>query len=312
MTQTRLSQINTVLEQAVAHARLNCEGAAAAYIPELAQVPLELTSAAITLPDGRQIHAGDALTHRFTLQSSAKLIVLAGLLELLGEDKVFSVVGAEASGDSFASLARLETHGPVPANPLINAGAIALSGHIPGRLEERLGWIEYWVERLYGSALPINQRVLASERRTGDRNRSIAYLLRQHGIIEGSVDECLEGYFALCSIEGNVLAASRFAAVLANGGIAPDGARVLSARTTANVVALMATCGMYNESGDHLRRIGLPAKSGVSGVVIAVASGRGGIAVASPRVNNKGGSVRGHMMLEQISRDLGWHFALHS
>ncbi len=304
------SRVAEVLERAVARARENEEGEPASYIPELANAPLDAVSAAITLRDATVIRTGDE-DHKFTFQSSAKLLVLAGLLEERGEDKVFEVVGKEPSGGGFASLARLETHGPIPANPLINPGAIALSGMLEGHLEDRIAWIEKWSEKLYGKTLPIHQRVLASERRTGDRNRSIAYFLKANGKIAGEVDDVLEAYFALCSIEGGVEEASRLAAVLATGGIAPEsGERVLSARTASTVVAIMATCGMYDESGAYLCATGLPAKSGVSGVIVAVATGRGGIAVASPRLNKKGGSVRGHAVLRELSRELGWHLAL--
>ena len=129
-------------------------------------------------------------------------------------------------------------------------------------------------------------------------------------MLSGPVDDVLEMYFALCSLEASVVEAARLAAILAAGGIAPGGERVLSARTASTVVAIMATCGMYDESGAHLVATGLPAKSGVSGVIVAVAPGRAGIAVFSPRINQKGGSVRGHQMLSHLSAALGWHFAL--
>ncbi len=299
-----------ILHHAVEHARTLDHGAPASYIPQLAHANPEATSAAITLPDGTCLTAGDAETHRFTLQSSAKLILLAGLVEERGEAQVFQRVGAEPSGASFASVARLETHSPVPANPLINSGAIALSGLLDGNLEDRVAWIEGWAERLCNTRMSINHRVLTSERRTGDRNRAIAYLLRQNGIITGDVDQILEFYFTLCSIESTVREPSHLAAVLARGGVAPGGDQVLSRQTAGCLVSLMVTCGMYDESGRHLLDTGLPAKSGVSGVIVAVAPRRAGIAVSSPRVNEKGGSIRGHAILRRLSRDLGWHFAL--
>jgi glutaminase len=304
-------RIEAALEAAVARAREDRGGEIATYIPELAHADPEALSAAVVLPDARVITAGSSAAHRFTYQSSAKLVLLAGLLEERGEDEVFRVVGTEPSGGGFASLARLETHGPIPANPLINPGAIALASLLAGNLEDRLGWIERWAARLYGAELPINQRVLASERRTGDRNRSIAYFLKASGVIDGDVDEVLEVYFALCSIEGGVVEAAHLAAVLARGGARPgDGERLVSRRTASTIVALMATCGMYDESGSYLVATGLPAKSGVSGVIVAVATDRAGIAVSSPRLNKKGGSVRGHAVLAELSRALDWHFAL--
>jgi len=304
-------QIQTVLDAAVDKARRNVAGQPADYIPELARVPLEATSAGVMLCDGTRLVSGDASTHRFSFQSTAKLLVLLGLLEERGPVEVFSTVGSEPSGDNFASLARLETHGPMPPNPLVNSGAIALCGQLAGSLERRVAWVERWAERLYGTRIPIDERVRESENSAADRNRAIAHYLKHGGILTGSVDETLHVYFSLCALTGSVAEAAHLPALLANGGIAPGGgARVLSRRSVAIAVSIMATCGMYNESGNYLVATGMPAKSGVSGVIVAVVPGRAGIAVASPRLNEKGGSVRGHLMLRELSRRLGWHFAL--
>jgi glutaminase len=303
-------RIQGALDRSVSSARGLNEGAPAGYIPELARADLTATSAAVTLMDGTTLLAGDHATHRFTLQSSAKLVVLAGLLEERDKDEVFTVVGKEPSGGGFSSIARLETHGPMPANPLVNAGAIALCGLLEGNLEERLGWIERWIERLYGERLPINARVLASERRTGDKNRALAYMLKASGVLRGSVDEVLETYFSLCSFEAGVEQVARLGGTLATEGVHPvSRRRVLSREASSVVTSIMATCGMYDESGDYLVNTGLPAKSGVSGVIVAVAPGRGGIAVSSPCINAKGGSVRGHRILRELAHQLGWHFA---
>jgi glutaminase len=311
MPVTDPEQIQAVLDTAVARARRNREGAPADYIPELAGVSLEMTSAAVTLVDGTRIVSGDAATHRFTFQSAAKLLTLAALLEERGPVEVFRVVGFEPSGDNFASVARLETHGPVPANPLINAGAIALCGQLPGTVEDRVAWLSHWAERLYGARLPIDENVRLSERASADRNRAIAYFLKHGGILRGAVDETLDVYFALCSLTGSVVEASHLPAVLAHAGRLPGTHdRVLSPATVAIVVSLMATCGMYNESGNYLVATGMPAKSGVSGVIVAVVPGVGGVAVSSPRLNDKGGSIRGHLILRELSRHLAWHFAL--
>lgn len=301
--------MQAILDRIVEEARTLSDGAPASYIPELANAPLEATSLAVMTPDGHPYHAGD-IGHRFTLQSSAKLLLLAGLLEERGVSEVLSVVGVEPTGGSFSSVAWLEQHGPKPANPLVNAGAIALCAQLQGNLEDRLAWMERWCERLYGSSLRVNPRVLASERRTGDRNRSIAWFLKGAGMIKAPVEEVLEVYFTLCSYEASVQEAVRLPAVLAAQGRAPGSMQpILSPQTAAAMVAIMATCGLYDESGAHLVETGLPAKSGVSGVIVAVSPGRAGIAVSSPRVNAKGGSVRGHYMLREISKRLGWHFA---
>jgi glutaminase len=304
-------QIRVALELAVERARRNREGRPASYIPELATAPLETTSAAITLCGGARVVAGDAATHRFSFQSAAKLLTLAALLEERGPVEVFKVVGSEPSGDDFASVARLETHGPMPANPLINSGAIALCGQIPGSVEQRVAWLVRWAERLYGGPIEIDEPLRASERRSADRNRALAYFLKHSGILRGDVNETLDVYFALCSLTATVNEASYLPALLAHAGCRPGtGERVLSKATVAIVVSLMATCGMYNESGNYLVATGMPAKSGVSGVIVAVVPGVAGVAVSSPRLNEKGGSVRGHLILRELSRRLAWHFAL--
>lgn len=309
--QEELERIQGVLDAAVEKARRNSSGAPADYIPELASVPLERTSAAVMLASGERLSAGDAPGHQFSFQSSAKLLPLIGLLEERGPVEVFEMVGSEPSGDSFGSVARLETHGPKPANPLINSGAIALCGQLPGNVEKRVAWLQRWAERLYGAPIPIDERVRESERHTADRNRSIAYFLKHGGVLTGDVDDTLSVYFALCSLTGTVREASYLPAILANGGIVPGtDKRVIGKQTVAIVVSIMATCGMYNESGNYLVATGMPAKSGVSGVIVAVVPGVAGVAVSSPRLNEKGGSVRGHLILRQLSRNLGWHFAL--
>jgi glutaminase len=310
MPEPDLLAIQAVLAAAVEKSRRNREGEQARYIPELANAPPEQTSAAIQLTSGELCVAGDP-DHAFTFQSSAKLLTLIGLLEERGPVEVFNIVGSEPSGDSFGSVARLETHGPKPPNPLVNSGAIALCGLLEGSVEKRVAWIRKWAERLYGAPIAIDDRVLASERSSADRNRAIAYYLKHGGVLQGDVNETLDVYFVLCSLCAGVREASHLPAILAHAGRRPGGAeRVISKRTVAVVVSIMATCGMYNESGNYLTATGMPAKSGVSGVIVAVVPGIAGIAVASPRLNEKGGSVRGHLILRELSRQLGWHFAL--
>jgi len=308
---SNIARIQTVLTDAIRFARANSDGELASYIPELAAVPPELTSAAIMLCHGERLVAGDFVQHRFTMQSVAKVILLAGFLEEVGEQKVFSWINAEPSGLPFSSATQLDIFGPTPANPLINAGAILLCSNIPGDREARIRWLEDWAEKLLGGRVASNQNVFRSELETGDRNRALAYLMKSNGVIRGEVEEILKTYFYLCSLEVGVAQAAHMGMLLANGGKSAAGETVLSERSVANVVSVMATSGLYDESGMHLVRTGLPAKSGVSGLIVAVATGCAGIAVCSPRVNSKGGSVRGHIMLEHISKQLGWHFALH-
>ncbi len=309
MNKKDIQVIQSVLDEAIVMACNNHAGSQAEYIPELASVPANLTNVAVTLADGHRFMAGDEVDYLFSLQSVAKLLVLIGLLEEYGPERVFYWVRVEPSGDDFASVARLDQFGPAPSNPMLNAGAIALCSHIPGHMEQRILWLEEWVEKLFGDVLTINQKVFSSERRTGDRNRSLAYLMKSTGFLEGDVEEVLETYFCLCSFEASVVQASYLPMLLSNRGVAADGVRVISEETALSVVSIMATGGLYNESGAHLVRTGLPGKSSVSGLISACALGHGGIAVASPRVNPKGTSIRGEIMLTHIAKELGWHFA---
>ncbi len=302
-------KLNTILNTAVLEAKNNSDGKSASYIPELESVDPETTGVAVLMTDGSRYEAGDGQDLLITLQSTAKVAVLASMLEEFGSQKVYSWVRVEPSGDDFASIARLDQFGPLPSNPMLNAGSISLCSHIPGNHEQQLHWLEQWIEKLYGTQLKINNKVYASERRTGDRNRSLAYLMKSTNVINGDVDNILENYFYLCSFEATLKEIAYFPMLLANKGVSLDGERILSIETVRQVISIMATCGLYNESGAHLVRTGLPAKSGVSGLIMAVIPNKGGIAVVSPRVNRKGTTIRGSLMLESISNAMGWHFA---
>lgn len=302
----------TELEKFIKLAEEDASGNTANYIPELANVPEDLISVTVHVLGHPPVTASNMPAPPMTLQSVSKLIPLIGLLEEYGPEQVFSWVKVEPSGDDFASVARLDQFGPKPSNPMLNAGAITLCSYIPGEGEQRLAWLQRWMNVLFNSNLIINNLVLTSERRTGDRNRSLAYLLKSQGNIRGSVTETLELYFTLCSYEAIPETLVYLTYLLANDGIAPTGKRIISSQTVKQTLSIMATCGLYNETGTHMVRTGMPAKSGVSGLILAVCPNKGGIVVASPRVNSKGNSIRGGIVLEQISKELGWHFAHHA
>lgn len=304
-----IAHITSVLQQAVAKARPNKDGSVADYIPELQNVDASILSASIMLTDGTTIVDGDQLDYRFTLQSVSKLVLLIGLMEEFGSERVFSWINAEPSGQAFAAIGHLDRYGPVPSNPLINSGAICLSGRIPGTTDDQLAWVKKWVNKLFNAELVFSEEVYNSEFGSADRNRSIAFLMKSTGVLKGEVEEVLKPYFSLCSYTATIAQAAYLPMLLANGGVAPDGQRVISEVTSNQVVSIMATCGLYNESGMHLVKTGLPAKSGISGLIIAVGTGRGGIAAYSPKVNKKGTSLRGHIVISEIARELDWHFA---
>ncbi|HAT2122588.1 TPA: glutaminase A [Legionella pneumophila] len=300
-----------LLEELVHAAELNQEGKTADYIPELANVNQELTAIAVQPLGEKTLAYSNNPLHPVTLQSTGKMIPLIGLLEEFGADQLFEWVKVEPSGDDFASITRLEQFGPKPSNPMLNAGAIALCSRIPGVGEQQFRWLEHWVQKLFNQRLSINPLVFASEKRTGNRNRALAYLLKSRNNLGADVHETLDLYFALCSYEAMLDQMLYLPAVLANRGQDPDtGEQILSIETCKITLAIMATCGLYDETGTHMVKTGMPAKSGVSGYTIAVVPGKSGIVVLSPRVNAKGNSIRGEIMLEGLSKAMGWHFAL--
>lgn len=307
-----ISSLNLdLLQQIVHNAEQNNEGETANYIPELANVDKDVTAIAVWPLDGTVLSCANRPLKPVTLQSTGKLIPLIGLLEEFGAEQLFEWVKVEPSGDDFASITRLEQFGPKPSNPMLNAGAITLCSHIPGVGEQQFAWMEHWVQKLFNQRLPINPLVFASEKRTGNRNRSLAYLLKSRNNLGNSVKTTLDLYFALCSYEATLEQMLYLPTLLANKGIDPvSNEQIISTETCKITLAIMATCGLYDETGTHMVKTGIPAKSGVSGYTIASVPGKAGIVVLSPRVNNKGNSIRGGVMLAELSRTLSWHFAL--
>lgn len=297
----------TVLENALQKASENVEGHAAEYIPELCNVDPELTSVSMCL-NGEFFACGD-IEHKFTLQSVSKLVLLIGMLEEFGAENVFSWIKAEPSGQPFASIGYLASNGPTPSNPLINSGAICLSSMIPGNANSKILWIEKWINQLFGAELEFSESVYNSELQTADSNRALAYLMKSTGIIKGDVEAILRPYFSLCSYKANIAEVVYLPMLLASSGISPEGHRIISEETCNIVISLMATCGLYNESGMHLVKCGLPAKSAVSGLIVATSVGRCGIAAFNPRINSYGTGIRAQIIINEISKNMNLHFA---
>jgi len=302
----------SLLQDIVQHAELNHEGNVAAYIPELANVDSSVTAIAVQPIDGPMISHANCAPQPITLQSTAKLIPLIGLLEEIGFDQVYHWVKVEPSGDDFASITRLEQFGPKPSNPMLNAGAITLCSHIPGENQDhKFHWLNHWTSKLFQRSLQVNETVFNSEKLTGDRNRALAYILKCRHDLGAEVNETLDLYFTLCSYEGWITDLLYLPTLLANGGKDPNTQQQIISKETCKItLAIMATCGLYDETGMHMVRTGIPAKSGVSGYTFAALPGKAGIVVLSPRVNRKGNSIRGEIMLEQLSRALDWHISL--
>lgn len=302
-----MDPITALLADVLEEIRPIAAGAPAAYIPELASADPDRLAFAVVGPRGRVRSVGDDET-TFTIQSISKPFVLALALEVHGLDAVMSRVGAEPSGEPFNAIS-LEPITGRPANPMINAGAIATSALIPGDdVDARTARIVEILSAFAGRSLWIDESVYSSESQTGDRNRALAHLLKSHGVIEGSVDVAVETYFRQCSVLVGVRDLAIMAATLAFGGVNPvTGRRVVGERVARDVLSIMSSCGMYDFSGEWLLRVGLPAKSGVSGGVMAVAPSQFGVAAFSPRLDEHGNSVRAVALVESASERFGMH-----
>ncbi|MGI6125652.1 MAG: glutaminase A [Planifilum sp.] len=282
------------------------EGKLAEYIPELAKQDSRLLGMAVVDPEGK-MHTAGAYRDRFTLQSISKLIALMIALMDHGEEKVFSKVGMEPTGDPFHSIYKLEiAREAKPLNPMINAGAIAVSSLIQGgSVEERVERILHLVREMADNpGIDINRSVYQSERDTADRNRALAYFLKGSGVID-DVEETLDVYFRQCSICVDCRDLARMGLCLAQNGISLRGKRVIPGDIARLAKTFMVTCGMYNASGEFAIRVGIPAKSGVSGGIMALVPGRMGIGVFGPALDKKGNSITGVRLLEDFSKKLG-------
>ena len=278
-------------------------GKVATYIPELSLMSPNLFSLSCVISEsGEIVETGDTDTY-FTMQSISKILSLSYAIEKLGMDKVFKSVDMEPTADSFNSLMRLEMASPIPANPFMNAGAIVICSILQKELGRgAFNEITSFCELFTGVKPKLNQKVFNSEMSTADRNKSLAYFLNSTGILMDSVENSLDLYIKLCSLECTTLDLAKIADVLSCGGKSSfTGKHPLSFETVKTIMGIMITCGLYNGSGEFAVRVGIPAKSGVSGGILAVAPGRMGIGVFSPPLDPKGNSLAGFYALELLS-----------
>lgn len=273
----------------------NCSGKLADYIPQLERVDPEKFAMSLCTVDGQRFAIGDSDDY-FCVQSCSKPITYCLALEEHG-DRVHKYVGAEPSGKTFNELT-LNAKGQ-PHNPMINAGAIMCGSLIKqGKPpSDRFDYVmKQWKDLAGGMKVGFDNAVYLSERQTADRNFALGYFMREKRAFPEGVDlhDALEFYFQCCSIEVTTKAMSVIAATLANGGICPiTGLRVFRPDNVKNCLSLMSSCGMYDFSGEFAFRVGIPAKSGVSGAILLVIPNVLGMAVWSPRLDELGNSVRG-------------------
>ncbi|MGX5695026.1 glutaminase A [Agromyces soli] len=303
--------VRHALEAVLDAVRDRTDGAVADYIPELAKVEPEQLGAALASTHGVVHEAGDC-DAEFTIQSVSKPFVFALAVDALGLDEVRRHVDLEPSGEPFNAISLDEASGR-PRNPMINAGAIVMTSLMPGdTADEKFAVVLAGIERFAGRDLPVNEEVYSSEASTGDRNRALAYLTRSAGTLGAAVEVATLAYFRQCSISVNARDLAIMAATFATGGVNPlTRERVISEDAARWTTAVMTSCGMYDESGDWMVRVGLPAKSGVGGGIAAVQPGQFGIGTFSPRLDARGNSVRGVATLELLSERHGLHMLQH-
>lgn len=299
---------NVIREISEEMAQRSDRGAVADYIPELAQIDPNQFGIAVIDAEGRVTTGGDSETP-FSIQSVSKVFTLTLALGMAG-DRLWKRVGREPSGNPFNSIVQLERERGVPRNPFINAGAIAvtdliLSGHEP---REALGEILRFMQFLaQDPTITIDERVAASEKRTGFRNTALANYMKSFGVIENPVDYTLGVYFHHCAIAMNCRQLAMAGRFLAHNGRNPStGHNVVSAERARRINAIMLTCGHYDGSGEFAYRVGLPGKSGVGGAILAVAPGKASIAVWSPGLDAAGNSHLGRVALERLTQRMGW------
>jgi len=276
-------------------------GSVAGYIPQLATADPDEFGLALVGVAGSVYGAGEA-DRTFTIQSISKPFIYALALTDVGVDDVLERVGVEPSGEAFNAIS-LEPGTGRPSNPMINAGAILTTSLVRAAGPvERFERILDVLSRCAGRPLGVDDAVFRSERDTGDRNRALAYLMRSAGSLTADVESAVDTYFRQCSVLVTAVDLATMAATLANGGVNPrTGEEVLEPSVTEQVLTVMATCGMYDFSGEWLFRVGLPAKSGVSGGIVAVSPSQFGIGLYSPRLDERGNSVRGVAASQAIS-----------
>ena len=297
------------LREILDHVRDDKRGKVADYIPELAVANPDYLGAAMCTTTGHVYWAGDA-DIEFTMQSISKPFVYALALQELGLEAVRSIVGMEPSGEAFNELSlNRDDHRPV--NPMINAGAIAVTQLINGvdsGVDERVERIRSYMSRLAGHELHIDESVSGSELENAECNLALAHMLRNYNIIEDEAHDAVLTYTRQCSIRVTVKDLAVMSATLANGGRQPiTDDKILDADVCRLTLALMSSAGMYDGAGRWMAEVGIPAKSGVAGGLLGTLPGQLGVATFSPRLNEEGNSVRGVEAFKLLSKDMGLH-----
>lgn len=277
------------------------QGRVASYIPELATVSAQQFGMAVVGIDGT-VHSIGAAGVPFSIQSISKLFTLVMALQVEG-DALWERIGREPSGNPFNSLVQLEHEHGKPRNPFINAGALVLADILCTRYAVPETAVVEFLRKLAGhDNIHYDRRVAKSERDTAHRNAAMAYFMKSFGNLKNPVGHVLDAYCRHCAIEMSCIDLARAVTFLANHGVLPrTGERLLTASAAKRLNALMLTCGTYDAAGDFAFRVGLPAKSGVGGGILALVPGECGVCVWSPGLEPSGNSLAGSLALETFT-----------
>ncbi|PZQ88090.1 MAG: glutaminase [Leifsonia xyli] len=298
--------VERLVEEAYRYGLVSTDGEIATYIPRLAQADADLFGVSVAEVNGAVHTAGDAEA-TFSIQSISKAFVYALVCEELGHETVRERVGVNNTGLAFNSVVAIELNEGHPMNPMVNAGAIATTALVPAAsAEERWGRIQDGLSAFAGRRLELDGEVYTSEADTNQRNRAIGTLLQAYGRIDADPLAAVDVYTRQCSLLVSAADLAVMGATLADGGVNPvTGIRVVSATVARDTLAVLASTGLYERSGEWLFEIGLPGKSGVAGGIVTISPGKGGIGVFSPRLDSAGNSVRGQRATRFLSRALG-------
>jgi glutaminase len=298
--------VDAMLEDAYERFRDVDDGVVASYIPALACASPRSFGICIAGVAGRIFEAGDSRLE-FSIQSVSKPFVFALVCEAIGADRAREHLGVNSTGLGFDSVMAIELNAMRTMNPMVNAGAIATTSLVPGTsADAKWEFVRDGLSRFAGRDLTLDEEVYASEAANNQRNEGMAHLLAAHGSLAFDPVEATDVYTRQCSLRVNAVDLAVMAATLSNGGVNPQtDEAVVSPDQCARVLAVLATAGLYERSGDWLYEVGLPGKSGVSGGMVTTAPGKGGLGSYSPPLDSAGNSVRGILVTKFLSEQGG-------
>ncbi len=299
-------EVSAVVVEAYQRYRGLTDGVIADYIPALAKASAMQFGVCLVGVGGRSVAVGDA-DHLFSIQSISKLFTFALVCESIGYREARDCLGVNSTGLPFNSVMAIELNPDRTINPMVNAGAIATTSLVPGgSAEEKFAFIADGLSRFAGRRLAVDEEVYESEAATNFRNRGIAHLIDSYGRMYCDPDVATDIYTRQCSVAVSARDLAVMGATLSDGGVNPvTGERVIRADNCKRVLAVLATAGLYERSGDWLFEVGLPGKSGVSGGLVTVSPGKGGLASFSPPLDEAGNSIRGQRVTRYLSERLG-------